>query len=71
MRNVVAVEKRFLSPREAAAHLGLQESTLERWRIIGRGPRFRKFGAAVRYGVEDLELWIQSVPVGGARPAAR
>lgn len=40
----------LLTQREAADLLGVKESTLERWRFIGAGPRFVKLnGRLVRY----------------------
>lgn len=41
----------------AAAFLGLTRRTLEWWRITGRGPRFLKIGASVRYRITDLEAF--------------
>lgn len=29
--------------------------TLRKWRLIGKGPKLRKFGSAVRYDLADLE----------------
>ena len=48
---------RYLTNSEAAAHLNLSPRTLENWRVLGGGPRFRKFGRRVIYAVDDLELW--------------
>ena len=42
---------------EAAAFLRLSPRTLEKQRVVGGGPRFRKFGRRVLYAVEDLEAW--------------
>jgi hypothetical protein len=41
----------------AARWLGLSESTLEKWRLVGCGPPFRKFGRSVAYARADLEAW--------------
>ena len=49
-----------LTTREAAAHLTLAKSTIERMRITGEGPRFLKLGGAVRYRVCDLDAWLES-----------
>jgi hypothetical protein len=48
---------RYLTNSEAAAYLNLSPRTLENWRVLGGGPRFRKFGRRVIYAVDDLELW--------------
>lgn len=47
----------FTTP-QAAEYLGLKKSTLDTWRVRGRGPRFRKFGAAVRYSQADLDKYV-------------
>ena len=43
--------------QEAAAHLGLSKSTLDKLRCFGGGPRFYKLGRAVIYDVADLDAW--------------
>lgn len=47
----------FLSNSEAAVFLKLSPRTLEKMRVIGGGPRFRKFGRRVLYKLRDLEQW--------------
>ena len=49
-----------LDTREAAAWLGLSPKTLERYRVSGEGPDFQRFGARVRYLLEDLEAWASA-----------
>jgi hypothetical protein len=39
---------------EAAAWLRLTRNTLEKMRVEGRGPVYRKHGRYVRYHIEDL-----------------
>lgn len=51
---------RYLSNDEAAAFLHLSPRTLEKQRVIGGGPRFRKFGRRVVYAIEDLESWANA-----------
>jgi hypothetical protein len=48
---------RYLTNAEAAAFLRLSPRTLEKQRVIGGGPRFRKFGRRVMYALVDLEAW--------------
>ena len=48
---------------EPADYLGLAPKTLARWRWAGKGPKFRKLGAAVRYAVTDLDAFIASSEV--------
>src|SRR3546814_10432371 len=41
----------------SAAWLSLSARTLEKMRVRGRGPRYRKHGGVVRYHIADLESW--------------
>jgi len=47
----------FLTTDEAGAFLRLSPRTLEKQRVLGGGPRFRKFGARVVYAAADLRAW--------------
>lgn len=51
---------RYLTNDEAAELLRLSPRTLEKQRVIGGGPRFRKFGRRVMYSVTDLEAWADA-----------
>ena len=51
---------RYLTNTEAAEFLRLSPRTLEKQRVIGGGPRFRKFGRRVMYAVTDLEAWADA-----------
>ena len=51
---------RYLTNNEAAEFLRLSPRTLEKQRVIGGGPRFRKFGRRVMYAVADLETWADA-----------
>jgi hypothetical protein len=53
-------QARYLTNDEAATFLRLSPRTLEKLRVIGGGPRFRKFGRRVLYAVEDLEAWANA-----------
>jgi hypothetical protein len=55
---------RYLSNGEAAEFLRLSPRTLEKQRVIGGGPRFRKFGRRVMYAVIDLEVWADARSFG-------
>ena len=48
---------RRLRTPEAATHLGIAASTLEKLRTYGGGPRFFKLGRAVTYCTADLDEW--------------
>ena len=51
---------RYLTTTEAATLLRLSPRTLEKARVIGGGPRFRKFGRRVLYAASDLEVWANA-----------
>ena len=51
---------KYLTTVHAADFLGLARQTLEKWRLDGSGPRFHKFGRAVRYREDDLIAWAES-----------
>jgi hypothetical protein len=51
---------RYLTNNEAAEFLRLSPRTLEKQRVIGGGPRFRKFGRRVMYAIVDLEAWADA-----------
>ena len=50
----------LLNETEAARILAMQVTTLRRWRWAGKGPRFVKVGAAVRYDPADLTAFIEA-----------
>jgi len=47
----------FLNTAQAAHYVGLSARTLEKMRVVGGGPRFRKHGRYVRYHIDDLDDW--------------
>jgi len=55
---------RYLTNGEAAAFLRLSPRTLEKLRVLGGGPRFRKFGRRVLYAMADLEAWADEHAYG-------
>lgn len=61
----------FLTEKEVAKQIRVSLASLRRWRLLQRGPRFVKVGALVRYRVEDLEQWMETLPVGGTVPEHR
>src|SRR3546814_20787679 len=48
---------RYLRTPEAARFLGLCDRTLEKHRVYGTGPVYRKIGGRVIYALEDLRAW--------------
>lgn len=59
---MIKKERRYLIPKQAADYLGLSPKTLEKWRTDGTdGPPYAKMGAkAVRYDMDELDLWVKS-----------
>lgn len=55
-----AAQPDYLTNDEAAALLRLSPRTLEKHRVIGGGPRFRKFGRRVMYARSDLKAWADA-----------
>jgi excisionase family DNA binding protein len=55
----------LLTEPEVADRLRVSLACLRRWRLERRGPRFLKVGSRVRYPTEELDRWIDSLPVGG------
>ena len=47
----------FMDTVEAAQFLKISPRTLEKQRVTGGGPRFRKFGSRVLYARNDLQAW--------------
>jgi hypothetical protein len=57
---------------EAAVVLGCTVSALRKWRLLGKGPIYRKIGRLVRYADADLAQYldanrVEPVAAGGAR----
>ncbi|MBF0214717.1 MAG: helix-turn-helix domain-containing protein [Magnetococcales bacterium] len=48
----------YLRTPAAAQFLGLGESTLEKWRLTGIGPKFSRLGRAVVYALPDLQEFV-------------
>ena len=49
-----------LTESQVAEQLGLSVATLRAWRHRGRGPRFVRFGRAVRYLPEDIDAFVRA-----------
>ena len=62
--SAAAQPQRYLTNDEAAEYLRLSPRTLEKQRVIGGGPRFRKFGRRVLYAIADLEAWADEHAYG-------
>lgn len=55
-----AATPRLLHTRAAGAVLGLSPRTLEKLRVTGGGPAYRKLGRRVVYAPADLERWAEA-----------
>ncbi|HYI38982.1 MAG TPA: helix-turn-helix domain-containing protein [Allosphingosinicella sp.] len=55
----VILRARMVDTAAAAQYVGLAKNTLEKMRLYGGGPRFSKYGRAVRYSVPELDAWIE------------
>ncbi|WP_342316685.1 helix-turn-helix domain-containing protein [Lysobacter sp. FW306-1B-D06B] len=49
-----------LSVENAARHLGLSASTLNKMRSEGRGPRYMRLGSRVFYRRQDLDAYVEA-----------
>jgi predicted DNA-binding transcriptional regulator AlpA len=56
---VEAAGSPLLGTMEAAPFLRLSVRTLERHRITGTGPRYRKVGSRIFYAIADLKTWAK------------
>ena len=59
--------EKFLNEHDVARITGLSVASVRRWRLLQRGPKYIKIGAAVRYKPEDVSAWLQSRPTGGGK----
>ena len=46
--------KKMVDTKKTADILGISENTLKKYRIVGGGPIFHKFGRSVRYDLDDI-----------------
>jgi len=65
MKSTCATESSLLNEYQVASLLSLSVASVRRYRLLKRGPKFIKLGAAVRYRREDLAAWIEARPTGG------
>jgi len=50
----------LLNTGQAATYLGVSPSTLEHWRMLGKGPTWVSLGVRLkRYRKFDLDQWIE------------
>ena len=61
-----AAHRTFGDEHLVASITGMSVKTLRKWRLLGRGPSWKKFGGSVRYDLAELDNWIRRCPAGGA-----
>lgn len=49
-----------ITDREVARWLGVSLSTVRSWRLRRTGPRYVKFGRAVRYRRSDIDSYLRA-----------
>jgi hypothetical protein len=69
-RRKSAATPAFMTEDEVARRLNVSVASLRRWRLLGKGPAFKKIGPLVRYRSEDLDVWLASLPTGGSGACA-
>lgn len=64
------MNEKLLTQKEVKEITGLADSTLEQWRLKGKGPRFIKLGRLVRYRLSDLQNYITGLKGFGSTTEA-
>lgn len=57
----------MMTTAQAAAYVGLSESTMEKKRHTPGGPPFAILDGAVRYRIADLDKWVADRVVSSSR----
>jgi hypothetical protein len=57
--------ERHLNEFEVENVTGTPVSTLRYWRVIHKGPPYRRIGRRVVYPEKLLKSWIEALPMGG------
>ncbi len=55
----VLMEENLNTP-QSAKFLTLSPRTLEKWRLTGGGPPFRRLGRRIVYRLADLRAWVEA-----------
>ena len=53
-------DARHLTEQQLMERWHLSIKTIRKWRLTGAGPRYRKFGSAVRYSLADVEAFEEA-----------
>lgn len=68
--SVLSPSQDAVSPKDAAALLGLSERFLQDMRRLGNGPRYAKMGhRTIRYPIAALRKWLEEQTVGNTSEA--
>ena len=59
-QSMQSTAKSCLSPGDAATHIGVSKSFLNKLRCAGGGPIFIKLGRRVVYTPGDLDAWLNA-----------
>jgi predicted DNA-binding transcriptional regulator AlpA len=51
----------LLTVAELSARIGVPQATIYAWRTAGKGPRGLRIGRYVRYRMQDVEAWEQTL----------
>lgn len=53
----------WMTLEEACDELGITRSTMDKWRVTGRGPAWRKLPSGrLRIKRTDFEAWLDALP---------
>lgn len=66
MRKTISAGKKdldeFLRDTQVADILGVNFQTLQKWRVMGKGPPFKRFGRMIRYSKKTVKEWFEEHP---------
>ena len=65
------INREFLSEDDLEKRGIARIRTLQKYRVLGKGPRYYKIGGAVRYSTSDIEAWLLSCAVMPGEPCRR
>ena len=54
------LEMRYVTAKEAAAFLSINENSLSKMRLYGGGPPFTRIGRRIRYNFGSLQDWLRA-----------
>lgn len=60
VKQLAVVVAANMPEKDAAVYLAVSVHSLRRWRVYGGGPIYRKIGARVIYGKDDLDAFLAS-----------